>query len=71
MSMGDKIGITRSEELPEKNASLKPGKQTEKQQEDKPARVVDDKLIGDDRDLQDALEKPESKERDPGCDNNY
>lgn len=71
MSMGDKNGIIKPEEFPEKNAPADEEQKKRNKNEMPPARVVDDKLIGDDRDLQDALEKPEPPERDPACDNNY
>ena len=71
MSMGDKNKVIGPEDLPGKDAGVEAEKRNEKATELPPTRIVDDKLIGDDRDLQDAMEKRDPDEHDPACDNNY
>jgi hypothetical protein len=69
LTPGEKNSVVKPEELPVKdstddacNSSL-PG--------DELPREVDDKLIGDDRDLQDALDEQDAKKQQAARDNNY
>ena len=71
MSMGDKNRVVSAKDLPGKKTGFDAEKHKETTSELPQPRIVDDKLIGDDRDLQDAMEKRESDERDPACENNY
>ena len=71
MSMGDENKVVSPEDLPKKNSNADEEKSIEDKTDLPPTRIVDDKLIGDDRDLQDAMEKKEPEERDPARDNNY
>lgn len=71
MSMGDKNNVVPADDLPGKKVTGNTDRRDEPGGELPPTRIVDDKLIGDDRDLQDAMEKTDPGERDPACENNY
>jgi len=71
MNEDDKERIVKPGSLPGKDENADPEKGNEMNPPTPEIRIVDDKLIGDDRDMQDAIHPEDSADDDVTTDANY
>lgn len=71
MNEDDKEGAVKPGSLPGKGEKAGPEKGNETNAPEPDVRIVDDKLIGDDRDMQDAIARKESPDDEVAGDANY
>ena len=71
MNEEDKENAVKSGSLPGKGGKANPEKGNEINAPQQDVRIVDDKLIGDDRDMQDAIARKDSDDDEVATDANY
>ena len=71
MNEDDKENVVKPGNLPGKAEKIDPQKGNEIHAPPSEVRIVDDKLIGDDRDMQDAIAREDSQDEDVATDANY
>ena len=71
MNEDDKENVVKPGRLPGKGEKVDPEKGNQINAPQQEVRIVDDKLIGDDRDMQDAIAREDSQDEDVARDTNY
>ena len=71
MNEDDKENVVKPGNLPGKGEKVDPEKGNEIDAPQAEVRIVDDKLIGDDRDMQDAIASKDSADDEVAGDANY
>ena len=71
MNEDDKESVVKPGSLPGKGEKVDPEKGNEINAPQPEVRIVDDKLIGDDRDMQDAIDRTNTQDEELATDANY